>query len=119
MNKHSYVRVDLGSRNEVEDIQPVLLEQPLISYLQSMYDELAEVVQDLEYMDEFGDFSVNEDQSLGYFVKSEEEAVYFISEERFPGQTVELLEDDVDDETVMDIVDGLFDTYVVNQHRYE
>ena len=109
MNKHSYVRVDLGSRGEVEDVRPVVLEQPLISYLQSMYDELAEVVEDLEYMDEFGDFRVNEDQSLGYFVKSEEEAVYFISEEKFPGQTAGLLDEDVDDQTIIDIVDGLFE----------
>ena len=30
MNKQSYVRVDLGSRNEVEDLQLVVLDQPLI-----------------------------------------------------------------------------------------
>ena len=53
MNKQSYVRVDLGSRNEVEDLQLVVLDQPLISYLNSMYDELAEEVEDQEYFDEF------------------------------------------------------------------
>jgi len=114
-----YVRVDLGSRNEVEDLQLVVLDQPLISYLQSMYDELAEEVEDQEYFDEFVDFSVNEDQSLGYITKSEEETIYFISEEKFPGETGDLLEEEVDDETIMDILDGLFDTYVVNQNRYE
>ena len=119
MNKQSYVRVDLGSRNEVEDLELVVLDQPLISYLQSMYDELAEEIEDQEYFDEFVDFNVNEDQSLGYFTKSEEESVYFISEEKFPGQTSDLLEEEVDDETILDIVDGLFDTYVVNQNRYE
>ena len=114
-----YVRVDLGSRGEVEDLQLVVLEQPLISYLQSMYDELAEEVEDQEYFDEFVDFSVNEDQSLGYIVKSEEESIYFISVEMFPGETSDLLEEEVDDETIMDILDGLFDMYVVNQNRYE
>jgi len=119
MNKQSYVRVDLGSRNEVEDLQLVVLDQPLISYLQSMYDELSEEVEDQEYFDEFVDFSVNEDQSLGYLTKSEEETIYFISEEKFPGLTADLLEEEVDDETIMDILDGLFDTYVINQNRYE
>jgi hypothetical protein len=119
MNKQSYVRVDLGSRNEVEDLQLVVLDQPLISYLNSMYDELSEEVEDQEYFEEFVDFSVNEDQSLGYITKSEEETVYFISEEKFPGLTADLLEEEVDDETIMDILDGLFDTYVINQNRYE
>ena len=119
MNKQSYVRVDLGSRNEVEDLQLVVLDQPLISYLQSMYDELAEEVEDQEYFDEFVDFNVNVDGSLGYLTKSEEESIYFISEEMFPGQTADLLEEEVEDETIMDILDGLFDTYVVNQNRYE
>ena len=119
MNKQSYVRVDLGSRNEVEDLQLVVLDQPLISYLNSMYDELSKEVKDQEYFDEFVDFSVNEDQSLGYITKSEEESIYFISEEKFPGETSDLLEEEVDDETIMDILDGLFDTYVVNQNRYE
>ena len=119
MNKQSYVRVDLGSRNEVEDLQLVVLDQPLISYLNSMYDELAEEVEDQEYFDEFVDFSVNVDGSLGYITKSEEESIYFISEEMFPGETSDLLEEEVDDETIMDILDGLFDTYVVNQNRYE
>jgi hypothetical protein len=113
-----YVRVDLGSRNEVEDLQLVVLDQPLISYLNSMYDELAEEIQDQEYFDEFVDFSVNEDQSLGYLTKSEEETIYFISVEMFPGLTADLLEEEVDDETIMDILGGLFDTYVVNQNRY-
>jgi len=119
MNKQSYVRVDLGSRNEVEDLQLVVLDQPLISYLQSMYDELAEEVEDQEYFDEFVDFNVNVDGSLGYITKSEEESIYFISEEKFPGETGHLLEEEVDDETIMDILDGLFDMYVVNQNRYE
>lgn len=114
-----YVRVDLGSRGEVEDLQLVVLEQPLISYLQSMYDELLDQTEDQEYFDEFVDFNVNEDQSLGYIVKSEEESIYFISEEMFPGETSDLLEEEVDDETIMDILDGLFDMYVVNQNRYE
>jgi hypothetical protein len=118
MNKQSYVRVDLGSRNEVEDLQLVVLDQPLISYLNSMYDELSKEVEDQEYFDEFVDFSVNEDQSLGYITKSEEESIYFISEEMFPGETSDLLEEEVDDETIMDILDRLFDTYVVNQNRY-
>jgi hypothetical protein len=74
-----------------------------------MYDELAEEVKDQEYFDEFVDFSVNEDQSLGYIVKSEEESIYFISVEMFPGQTFDLLGDEVEDETIMDIVDGLFE----------
>jgi hypothetical protein len=104
-----YVRVDLGSRGEVEDLQLVVLDQPLISYLQSMYDELSEEVEDQEYFDEFVDFSVNEDQSLGYFVKSEEESIYFISVEMFPGETSDLLEDEVEDETIMDIIDDLFE----------
>ena len=119
MNKQSYVRVDLGSRNEVEDLQLVVLDQPLISYLNSMYDELSKEVEDQEYFDEFVDFNVNVDGSLGYITKSEEESIYFISEEMFPGQTSDLLEEEVDDETIMDILDGLFDTYVVNQNRYE
>ena len=114
-----YVRVDLGSRGEVEDLQLVVLEQPLISYFQSMYDELLDQTEDQEYFDEFVDFNVNEDQSLGYIVKSEEESIYFISEEMFPGETSDLLEEEVDDETIMDILDGLFDMYVVNQNRYE
>ena len=114
-----YVRVDLGSRNEVEDVQLVVLDQPLISYLNSMYDELSKEVEDQEYFDEFVDFNVNVDGSLGYITKSEEESIYFISEEMFPGQTSDLLEEEVDDETIMDILDGLFDTYVVNQNRYE
>ena len=113
-----YVRVDLGSRNEVEDLLPVELDQPRISYLNSMYDELAHHLEDRDYMEEYVDFSVNQDQSLGYFVKSEEEAIYFISVEMFPGQTADLLKEEVDDETIMDIIDGLFDTYVVNQSRY-
>ena len=119
MNKQSYVRVDLGSRNEVEDLQLVVLDQPLISYLASMYDELAEEIQDQEYFEEFVDFGVNVDGSLGYLTKSEEESIYFISVEMFPGETSDLLEEEVDDETIMDILDGLFDTYVVNQNRYE
>jgi hypothetical protein len=113
-----YVRVDLGSRNEVEDLLPVELDQPLISYLNSMYDELAHHLEDRDYMEEYVDFSVNQDQSLGYLTKSEEEAIYFISVEMFPGQTADLLKEEVDDETIMDIIDGLFDTYVVNQSRY-
>ena len=119
MNKQSYVRVDLGSRNEVEDIELVVLDQPLITYLQSMYEDLISEVGDPDYLSEYVDFSVNEDQSLGYIVKSEEESIYFISVEKFPGETSDLLEEEVDDETIMDIVDGLFDTYVVNQNRYE
>jgi len=114
----TYVRVDLGSRNEVEDLLPVELDQPLISYLNSMYDELAHHLEDRDYMEEYVDFSVNQDQSLGYLTKSEEEAIYFISVEMFPGQTADLLKEEVDDETIMDIIDGLFDTYVVNQSRY-
>ncbi len=43
-----YVRVDLGSRNEVEDIQLVVLDQPLISYLNSMYEDLISEVGDPE-----------------------------------------------------------------------
>jgi hypothetical protein len=74
-----------------------------------MYEDLISEVGDPDYLSEFVDFNVNEDGSLGYIVKSEEESIYFISEEKFPGQTSDLLEDEVEDETIMDIIDDLFE----------
>ena len=109
MNKQSYLRVDLGSRGEVEEVQLTQLDQPLIDCLRSMYEELVNEVGDPDYLSEFANFEVNEDGSLGYIIMSEEEAVYFIGVEKFPENLADPLEYGVDDETVIDMIDDLFE----------
>lgn len=105
--RNEYVKVVIGSRGMIEEIEEEEIEESLKEYLESVQEEIRNEIEDEdgdEYFDEFVSYKVNEKGTLGYMTRNEEEVEYYINKATFPEETAELLDENVDDDTVFEII---------------
>jgi hypothetical protein len=111
-SRNEYVKVAVGSRGEVEEVEEVKIEQSLKQYLETVKEEIRNEIEDEdgdEYFDEFVSYDVNEKGTLGHISRNEEEVDYYISRAAFPEETDQLLYESEDDGTVLEIIENLFE----------
>jgi hypothetical protein len=77
--KRNFVKVELGSRGEVENVELVKSSYSLISKeYEDKYKELSEDEDELEYLEEFGNCSIDLDKGEVMYGFSEEDCTFYV-----------------------------------------
>jgi len=81
--KRNFVKVELGSRGEVENVELVKSSYSLISSeYEDRYKEISEDEDELEYLEEFGRCSINLDKGEVEYGFSEEDCTFYVEVEK-------------------------------------
>ncbi len=106
----SFVKVETGSRGEVEDIETVdITYESIQDEYNDIYANLSNDNDDLSYLEEFSSIDINKEKGIVMYGFSEEDTTYYIDSTKNKNLCAKLLKGwDGDDMLLDDAIEDMF-----------